>query len=184
VSVLAIAFSLSIKAILGGEFVPQRATWAGWALIDVVLAYSSYKLGGVSDPTFVLGVTYLVGAAIVFLLSLKWGKGGTSPFDISCFLLAAIGGVASYTYGMSSFGLVISVAALWLAGAPNLVSAYVNPQEESLTLWWLILLAIVLSIVRVTHWERWQNYLFPVSDFAYTVSLLFIVHVRTWMLKR
>lgn len=178
-AVVATAFALSTRSILKRHYVPQRATWAGWLLVDIVLAYSSYRHGGLLDPTFVLGSTYLAGTALVCFLSIKYGKGGNTIFDLACFVLAAVGGIASFFYGQTGTGIVLASGALWVSAIPNLKCAWEKPGEESVILWWLFLAAAIITLLQVKTWLDWPSWLFPASDTAFVSVMLSIIYVAS-----
>ncbi len=184
VVVVAVAFGISICSILKGSYVPQRATWFGWLIVDMVLSYSSYQFGGWRDPTFIIAVPYMIGAFIVLVLSFKYGKGGHSLFDRLCFLMGASGGILSYFFGQSGIAIILASSALWVSAIPNFAAAWEKPHEEEPILWWLFLLATDYSLFRVDDWHKWESWLFPASDMIFMFAMLGTIYLAHWRIRR
>ncbi len=184
IAVVAAGFCLSVRSILRGQYEPQRATWLGWLVMDLVLVYSSYQIGGLFDPTFVLGSIYTAGALIVFLLSIKYGQGGTSPFDIACLVLGITGAITSYFFGQTGTAIVLMCFALWVSALPNLKAAWKKPQKEYTLLWWLFVFGADYSILQVTNWHKWESWLFPAVDIIFMFAMLGTIYLAHWRIRR
>jgi hypothetical protein len=180
-----VAFIITFHGIIKGPVRPQVAAWIGWLFADIVTLYSSYRLGGVGDPTFILVLPYMVGAVSVLILALflKKGKGGTTPFDWSCILLCILGSIASGYYGKSDLGIVSGTTALLVSGIPNIDSAWKRPEEEPIHLWWLFLLAATLTLINNTSLKQWHGWLFPAFDSAYVLTILYCYYFSPHKIK-
>ena len=82
------AYGPYILSILRKETKPNRASWIIWAIVSTIIALS-YREAGASYA-FLAPVGYVIGSTIVFILSIRYGVGGWTPFDRKCLIGAAI----------------------------------------------------------------------------------------------
>src|SRR5688572_28706718 len=78
-----------IVDIFRGNTKPERTTWAIWSVVSTILFFSYYASG--ARETIWVGLMWMLGTVIVFLLSIKYGVGGTSKLDIACLIGALFG---------------------------------------------------------------------------------------------
>ena len=96
-----------ILSILRKETKPNRASWIIWAIVSTIIALS-YREAGASYA-FLAPVGYVVGSTIVFILSIKYGVGGWTPFDRKCLIGTAISLVVWQIFDSPMSALLINL---------------------------------------------------------------------------
>src|SRR3989338_874742 len=84
-----VAYALYIFTTLIGKTKPNRATWWVLTLVGLMIA-TSYYAGGARDTIWV-ALSYVLGPAIIAVLSLKYGEGRWERLDQVCLTGAQIG---------------------------------------------------------------------------------------------
>ncbi len=140
-----------IKGILNGKTKPHRATFLIWTFIGIVEFISYLASGG--GVASALIITYTIGTAVIFVMSLKSGVGGTSTLDIIC-LLGALAGVLGWMATKNPhFALACSILAGTFGYLPTLKKAYLTPETENTAHWALCALAAVLNLFALSSWS-------------------------------
>jgi len=166
----AIGYVLYLWSILRGESKPKRMTWfllasAGWYF---VLGNSSL------DATDTLPALWVnaVGATLVALLSIKYGKGGWRTTD-----RVALGGViltclvwftTEHPIVMLFSAAIVDCLALW----PTIKDVAEEPESEEAFPWAVTVVGCFLNILAldVTMFQTWQ------FDTAFTPLYLFAIN--------
>ena len=144
-------------SILRGNTRPERATYAIWSLVNIIIV-SSYITAGATTTIWV-GLAYAVSQIIVFLLSFKYGIGGLNRFDIICLLLALGGAGVWIASSDPLIALYFCIAVKALGLAPTLRKVYYRPNTENALSWSMCAAASILNI-------------FALSSFAPHIALL------------
>src|SRR3989344_4231253 len=82
------AYVLYIATSVWGKTRPNRATWFILTIVGILIA-SSYYAGGARE-TIWIALAYIAGPLIVFLIALRHGEGGWTPFDRTCLLITGV----------------------------------------------------------------------------------------------
>lgn len=168
------AFILYYISILNGKTRPNRATWFVLTVVGVLIVMSYYASG--ARDTLWVPISYAVGPFIAFLLSLKYGEGGFTPFDRFCLLACLVSIVfwkISHSPAMTLFAnLLIDFFGL----LPTIRKAYLDPKSEDRAAWSVTSLSNFLNILAVGSWTFvigfYPVYMFLVNGLVTT--LLFV----------
>jgi len=133
-----------LVSILRGHTKPERATYAIWSLVDIIIVLSYVASG--ARTTIWVAVAYAVSQLLIFGLSFKYGVGGLSRLDVVCLLLAFVGaGVwAATSDPVIALYLCIVVKAIGLT--PTLRKVYFRPDTESTASWVMCAAASILNM--------------------------------------
>lgn len=168
------AYLLYIFTTLKGRTRPNRATWWILTLVGLMIAVSYYA-GGARD-TIWIALSYVLGPAIIAVLSLKYGEGKWEKLDKICLTGAIISAVIWYFSQSALLVLVINVVMDFLGLLPTIKKSYLRPAGEDRIAWTLESVAGILNIFAV---ERW---VFSIA--FYPVYLLIINGIVTLLLYR
>ena len=139
------AFVPYIRAILRKETQPAKASWIIWASLDTI------TLAGMLAKHTVNGliVGALIGAWMVVILALKYGKSGWSRLDKFCLGGAVLGIVLWGISGNPTFGIVTSLSVVFLGSFPTFASAWNDPSKEDRTAWTIFFIACVVAMFAI-----------------------------------
>jgi hypothetical protein len=158
-----------ILSILRKETKPNRASWIIWAIVSTIIALS-YREAGASYA-FLAPVGYAVGSTIVFILSIRYGVGGWTPFDRKCLIGAAISLVLWEIFDSPMSALLINLFINLLGTLPTARKALYQPETESKVAWSLFFLGSIVNLFAVENWTF--------SMAVYPVSMIFLIGIVT-----
>ncbi len=161
-----------VISILRGHTKPERATFAIWSLVNILIV-SSYIASGARETIWV-GVAYMFASITIFLLSFKYGMGGFKKFDIFCLLLAAVGVVGWLTTSNPVVALYLYIGIKTLGLMPTILKAYRYPNTENILAWTLSAFASTLNLFAISVWIP-QIMAFPIYSFLGDSSLMIIL---------
>jgi tetratricopeptide (TPR) repeat protein len=130
----------------------------------------SYREAGASYA-FLAPVGYVVGSTIVFILSIKYGVGGWTPFDRKCLIGAATSLVLWKIFDSPMSALLINLLINLLGTLPTARKAWYQPQTESKVAWSLFFLGSIVNLFAVENWT--------LSMAVYPVSMIFLIGIVT-----
>src|SRR3989338_4667786 len=102
------AHGFFIFTTLLGKTKPNRATWWVLTLVGLMIA-TSYYAGGARDTMWV-ALSYVLGPAIIAVLSLKYGEGRWERLDQLCLVGALISAVIWYLSESAFVVLLINIS--------------------------------------------------------------------------
>jgi hypothetical protein len=140
-----------IRDELKGKTKPHRMAEFIYAVLDSI-AFVSQLAKGATWSVILPGVG-TVEMTIGFLLSLKYGMGGTSKKDIAALLLAATGLILWYFTRQPLTALFIVIGVDMIATALVVIKTYSHPHTETLSAWFLSFLAGLFAAAAVGHWS-------------------------------
>jgi len=154
---------------------PQRASWLIWSVLGSI-AFCSQLFEGAGSSLWFAGVQ-VSGTIIVFLLSIGLGIGGfLNRRDCVVLLCALIGLVLWYFTETAIYALVITISISLLGGSVTVLKAFREPDSETMTTWFLSLLASTCAIFSVgtLDWVilAYPLYLFTLNGAIVTAILL------------
>lgn len=138
-------------SIFHGHTRPERATFAIWSLVNMVLV-SSYIASGASTTIWV-GLAYAFSSILIFGLSFRYGVGGYTKFDIICLLLALIGIAIWVSTSHPLVALYFSIAVKALGVIPTLRQVYYRPDTENQLSWAMCAAASIINLFALTSLE-------------------------------
>ena len=163
------AYAPYIMSILRKETKPNRASWIIWAVVSTIIALS-YREAGASYA-FLAPVGYVIGSTIVFILSIRHGVGGWTPFDRKCLIGAAISLVLWKIFDSPMSALLINLLINLLGTLPTARKAWYQPETESKVAWSLFSLGSIVNLFAVENWT--------LSMAVYPVSMIFLIGIVT-----
>lgn len=167
-----VAFIPYILSILRKETKPNRATFAIWSMVNVVILLS-YLASGARDTIWVAFV-YTICQLIVLLLSLKYGVGGFTKLDIICLASAALGICLWILTKQPTTALYISIFVEILGFIPTIKKSYLYPKTESSFAWVIFFLASSLNLFAITSF-KFEIIVYPIYNFIFDGTVMFLL---------
>lgn len=137
-----------VVSILRGHTKPERTSYLIWLIVDVV-GVLSYIYAG-ATTTIWTGIVFCLTALLIFILSLKYGVGGFSKFDIGCFLLALVGIGVWIVSKDAILALYFITLVNFIGYLPTIKKVYFLPKTENTLSWTLAALASTLNLFALT----------------------------------
>ena len=140
-----------IRDELKGKTKPHRMAEFMYAVLDSI-AFASQVAKGATWSVILPGVG-TVEMVTGFLLSLKYGMGGTSKKDIGALILATGGLVLWYFTKQPLTALFIVIGVDLISTSLVVIKTYHHPHTETLSAWFLSFLAGLFAAAAVGHWS-------------------------------
>jgi hypothetical protein len=140
-----------IRDVFKGKTKPHRMAEFIWAVLDSI-AFASQLAKGATWSTIMPAIG-TIEMLTGFVLSLKYGMGGTSKKDIGALALAALGLVLWYFTKQPLAALFIVVGIDLIGTALVVIKTYSHPHTETFSAWFLSFLAGLLAAAAVGHWS-------------------------------
>jgi hypothetical protein len=145
-----IAFVPYIISMVRGKTTPNKATWAIWAVLGVIIAASYYAAG--ARETAYVPFGYAIGILAVSALSFKYGEEGWTALDKWC-LAGAGAGLALWALTSEPlFALYLTTMVDAIGGIPTIKKAWERPGSEDKAAWLMFLLANALNLLAIREW--------------------------------
>lgn len=137
-----------VVSIFRGQTKPERMSYFIWLIVDII-AIASYISAG-ATTTIWAGLIFTLTGFLVFILSIKYGMGGFSPFDGICFLLAIVGVIIWVTSKDPILALYFMTFVGFIGYLPTIKKVYIMPKTESTVSWSLAASASILNLFALT----------------------------------
>lgn len=144
------AYGLYIVSTILGKTKPNRATWWILTLVGVMIAASYYAEG--ARDTMWVPLSYVLGPAIIAVLSLKYGEGKWEKLDKWCLAGALISAVVWYLSSSALLVLLINIFMDFIGLLPTIKKSYLRPAGEDRTAWTLESFAGLLNVFAIERW--------------------------------
>src|SRR3989344_6561927 len=144
------AYVLYIVSTLQGMTKPNRATWWILTLVGLMIAMSYYA-GGARDTMWV-ALSYVLGPAIIAVLSLKYGEGRWERLDQVCLTGALISALIWYLSESALTVLLVNILMDFIGLVPTIKKSYLRPEGENRTAWTLESFAGLLNMFAIERW--------------------------------
>ncbi len=163
-----------IRDVLRRKTVPARATWFIWGILLTIAFFAQLAEGG-SWSLITTGINWL-GVVIIFLLSIKYGVGGTSKLDIFVLSGAGIGLMVWYITNNPLYALLITIFVDFMGALPTLVKTYKEPSTETWYAYIICGLGGLIGAVSVGTFD-FSLYVFPlwIGIMNTTIGLVSII---------
>lgn len=136
-----------IRDIIWGKTRPERASWFIWGILIIIQFFSQLSKGA-TDSLWLSG-TQMVEIIIIFLLSLKLGRGGLQRKDYLALFAAGVGLLFWYFTKEAAIALWITIGIDAVGGILTVEKTYHHPESETASLWILSLLAGIFASLAV-----------------------------------
>jgi len=148
-----------VRDILLRKTKPERASWLIWIVLGGI-AFFSQLAKGASNSLWMTGADTL-GVAIIFVLSLRFGKGGLTKRDVKALLFAFLGLVLWYFTKEPAFALFIVILVDGAGAILTVLKAYKDPESETLSAWFLSGLSGFVAALAVGSFN-WTLLAYPI----------------------
>lgn len=136
-----------IKDILAKKTKPQRTSWLIWLALDSI-AFFSQLAKGATVSLFLPGFETL-GVIFVFILSFKYGVGGTTKRDFFILISAGVGLLLWYLTKEPAIALYIVIAVDAIGVLPTIIKSYEDPESETFISWVMVTIGGILAAISV-----------------------------------
>jgi hypothetical protein len=123
----------------------------------VILLAAIASVLGVVDSNNLAGVIFagifLVRAAYLFAMSLKFGTGGSTPLDRTCLAVAALAMIAYVITGNGWVAITLAILADLIGYIPTFVKTWRQPSSEDPTFFAIEGLASLFGALAVAEWS-------------------------------
>lgn len=146
-----VSYIYYIVSIVRKRTIPNRLSWWTWAVLGIVI-WLSYFFSGARESLWV-PLSEVIGPLFVALLSIKYGEGGWTTFDLKC-----LGGIifALLLWKIFNSPVIALVAGLTIdlfAALPTVKKSYYYPSGENKIAWILVTFASILNIFAISRWS-------------------------------
>jgi len=119
---------IGIRAVLRGEYKPHRITRL--VLLIVTVLFVATLVAQNDRTALYLALAQVIGSIGIFILSIKYGVGGTSKMDAVVFLGAMASLVIWKTTNNPALGLYASILTDLIGFSPTIVKAWKDHKSE------------------------------------------------------
>lgn len=162
-----------VLAVLRKETKPIKATWIIWASLDTITFAGMYAKDTVNGQ--ILGA--VIGVWVVVAFAFKYGVPGWTKLDKYCLGSAIFGVILWFVFKNPIFGIMTSLAVVFLGSIPTFVSAWKDPGREDKLAWTIFWIACVCAIVAIPHWTL-ADAAQPMTFFAIETIMMYILFIR------
>jgi len=158
-SILALISPLIYSAaILKGRAKPHRTT--RFVLLLVTSLTTASLLAQHNTVAIWLAGVSTLQSILIFVLSLKYGMGGTAKTDITCLLIALIGIILWQVTRNPVVALYFAIGADFIGMIPALIKTYRFPHTEVWTFFLLDVFAAIFNLFALRKWSL-EEYSYP-----------------------
>ncbi len=167
-----LSFFPYLHSILKGKTKPQRATFAIWSVVNIV-TFLSYFASGARETIWV-ALVYAIFQIVIFLLSFKYGVGGSSRLDIVCLLGAATGVFLWIITKNPLTALYLSIFVEFLGLVPTIKKSYIYPKTENTLSWSIASFGSFLNLFAITSFKP-EIALYPIYLFLGDIVVVLLL---------
>jgi hypothetical protein len=117
------------------------------------------------------------GAWVVASFAIKYGTAGWTILDKFCLVGAVVGIVLWQFFHDPIFGIMTSLAVVFLGSIPTFVSAWQDPSREDKWAWIIFEISCVCALFGVPKWTL-ADAAQPITFFVIETVMMFILFVR------
>ena len=139
-----------IRDVLRGKTKPHRMAEFIWLVLDAIAVASQLAKGG--TWSVIMPAVGTLELTVGFILSLKYGMGGTSKKDIAALVLSGLGLVMWYFTNEPLFALLIVVGIDLIGTSLVVIKTYHHPHTETFSTWFLSFIAGLFAAAAVGRW--------------------------------
>lgn len=139
-----------IRDVLRGKTKPHRMAEFIWLVLDAIAVASQLAKG--ATWSLIMPAVGTLELTVGFILSLKYGMGGTSKKDIAALILAGVGLLLWHFTNEPLFALLIVVGIDLIGTSLVVIKTYHHPYTETFSTWFLNFIAGLCAAAAVGHW--------------------------------
>lgn len=159
-----------IYEIIKGSARPERISWLLWTLLGGTYYFSALFDGGATYFTF----GELIGPVTILVLSLKYGVGGKSRFDIVALVIAMIAFTLLFIVEGTLVSLLLALTVDAIGVLLTIRKLLIDPASESKAFWGLAAIASILALLSLQTISV-ETLLFP----SYVLIVSIIIFIMT-----
>ena len=153
---------------------PHRVTWAIFVLTDVIAIANQLAAGATNSLWLVIGWT--LANLTIFVLSLRYGVGGTEKLDIVVLCGAILGVVIWQISGHPTASIIANLVVITVAFVPTYKKGWIDPKSDTSTVFLWGAVASLLAAISIGKLD-YILLLAPLYTFAIQ-GALFVVLIR------
>lgn len=157
-----------IRDVLLKKTKPHRFTWLIWSILLAIAFFAQLSKG--ASWSLLLTAGDFTAVFIIFILSIKYGTGGTSKFDLWTLFGAGVGLLLWYITNEALTALLITILIDFLAGLLTIRKSYSYPNTETLVAYLICSFGAFLGIFSVDEYN-FSLLIFPIWIFAINLSI-------------
>lgn len=169
-----------IRDIFRHKTKPERAMWWIYTVLFALLFWAQRDAG--ARYLLIITAAYALTAAIIAVLSVKYGYGSFHKRDLISLGIAALGLALWQATNSPLFAIfmviVVDFAGFWL----TLVKTWCAPHSETLISWQLSFAAAVLSVISSGTW-KFTIIMYPIYAVLGTLLLVWLIIYRRRLIK-
>ncbi len=148
-----------IHGIITRKVKPQRVTWGLWSILTMI-AFANQVINGGGWSAWFFGSTTLL-VTLTFMLSIRYGVGGTSNFDKATLTAAGILLIYWLTVHETRLSTEIAIIIDFIAAIPTVIKAYRRPATEAYPQWVLAAVSGLFAMLAIAKAD-YILFLYPV----------------------
>lgn len=155
------------------KIAPHRITWGIFTLVDIIAIANQLAAGATNSAWLVVG--FALANLTIFVLSLRYGVGGTEKLDVVVLCGAVLGVVAWQISGNPIASIIANLIVITLALSPTYKKGWIDPESETSTVFFWGAIASLLAAISVGKLD-YILLLIPVYTFVIQ-GVLFLILV-------
>ncbi len=149
---------------------PERISWLLWTMLGSTYFFSAVFSDGATY--FTLGE--VIGPIMIFLLSLKFGVGGKSRFDLVSMAIALVAFGLLFVFESVLVGLVLAMSIDFIAATLTTRKLLIDPTSESVGFWLFGVISSALALASLKIYNL-ETVLFPLYVLLFSGLVLSII---------
>jgi hypothetical protein len=154
-----------------GKIQPERISWLLWTMLGATYFMSAVQ----GDGAVLYTLGELVGPGATFLLTLKYGVGGRSRFDVVSLAIALVAFLLIFATHDVVAGLVLAVIVDAIGALLTIRKLKIDPSSESLAFWVMAGVASLLALASLDVYNL-VSVLFPA--YVMILSIYISLNIR------
>lgn len=154
--------------ILRGKVKPERISWLLWTLLGLTYYFSAVFAEGATFFTF----GELIGPGIILLLSLKFGVGGKSRFDLISLAVALVAFGLLFVVDGVLLGLALALIVDGIGAMLTIRKLLIDPTSETKLFWGIGAVAGILALISLDKYDV-ETVLFPLYVVGLSTFIFF-----------
>ena len=162
-------------AIVNHQTVPSPVSWAIWASDETLALLAMKKEKSLNGQI----VGAVVGAWIVTVLALIFGKPVIGPVECICIATAVLGIVLWQKTGNAVLAIICYQIAVFAGAIPTIVNGYQTPSREDPVAWSIWFASCICALLAIRK-EKWtlSNALQPLTFTTIESIMVILVVIR------
>lgn len=154
-----LAYISYFVSIIRGTTIPNRATWLILTIVGVLVSLSYYSVG--ANETMWVPICNTIGAAIAFLLSIKYGESKWFTLDKVCIIISISSVIMWSLTKTAIIVLLINIFIDFLGVLPTIKKSYLNPRSEDYLPWLITTISCIINIFAIQDW-KFSIFVYPI----------------------